>query len=213
MLALEVKQRGVGESAESVRARGFVPAVFYGPKEDATAIAINARTLEHVWKEAGQSSIVTLKGAGSDKDTLIYDVQVHPVTGRLLHADFYVLEKGKKIQISVPLEFTGESPAEKAGHIIVKTLHEIKIDVAPTELPHNLPVDMSRLENVGDHITASQIPLPPSAKLITHGDETVVSVTAFVEEKIEETAPAPIEIPPATEQSTPTEGTVEAKPA
>jgi len=190
MLALEVRQRGADESAQTIRARGFVPAVFYGPKKDATPISIDARALEHIWKAAGQTSIVTLKGAGDDTDTLIHDVQVHPVSGRILHVDFYVLEKGKKIRIFVPLEFTGEAPAEKLGHIISKAVHEIEIEVAPQELPHNLPVDISKLENVGDHILASQIQIPPSATLITHGDETVVSVTAFVEERIEEPAPA-----------------------
>ncbi len=190
MLALEVKPRGK-ESADTLREGGAVPAVFYGPKEKSTAIAIDARKLEHVWKEAGQTSVVTLKGLGEDKDTLIHDVQFHPVTSKLLHADFYVLEKGKKIKIKVPLEFTGIAPAEKAGHIIVKALHEIEIEVAPAELPHHLAVDQTSLENVGDHITASQIQLPPSAALITHGDEIVASATEFKEEKIEEPTPAP----------------------
>ncbi|HEY4516638.1 MAG TPA: 50S ribosomal protein L25 [Candidatus Paceibacterota bacterium] len=213
MLTLEVKPRGTAESAQTIRAQGSVPAVLYGPKEASTAIAIDARTLEHAWKQAGETTIVTLKGAGADKDTLIRDVQVHPVTGRLLHADFYVLEKGKKIEIAVPLAFTGEAPAEKQGHIISKALHEIEIEVVPAELPHNLPVDISRLENVGDHITASQIPLPPSATLLTHGDETVVSVTAFVEEKIESAAPPPVEVAVATEQAEPVpEGVKSEKP-
>jgi len=215
MFALDIKERAEGESAGALRTRGFVPAVLYGPKEDSTAIAVDARLLERVWKEAGQTSIVTLKGAGEDKDTLIYDMQVHPVTGRLLHADFYVLEKGKKIKIAVPLEFKGEAPAEKAGHIIVKALHEIEIEVAPQELPHTLPVDLSRLENVGDHILASQVPIPPSAALIGSGDDTIVSVTAYVEEKLEE-PPAPIEVAPATEQAAPApagEGEAAAKSA
>jgi len=74
-----------------------VPAVFYGPKEASTAISVDARKLAHVWREAGETTIVTLKGLGEDKDTLIHDAQFHPVNGQLLHADFYVLEKGKKI--------------------------------------------------------------------------------------------------------------------
>ena len=189
MLALEVKPRGK-ESAEMLRKSGTVPAVFYGPKEESTAIAIDARKLEHVWKEAGETTIVTLKGIGEDKDTLIHDVQFHPVTSSLLHADFYVLEKGKKITIKVPLEFTGAAPAEKAGHIIVKAMHEVEIEVAPAELPHHLAVDLTKLATVGDHITASQIELPPSAALITSGDEIVASVTEFKEEKVELT-PAP----------------------
>ena len=190
MLTLDVKPRTAKESAETLREKGVAPAVLYGPKEDATPIAIDLRKLEHVWKHAGQTSVVTLKGVGDDKDTLIHDVQFHPVTGRLLHADFYVLEKGKKIKIKVPLEFEGTAPAEKAGHIVVKAMHEIEIEVAPAELPHHLSVNLAVLSNVSDHITASQIALPGSASLITHAEEIVASVTEFVEEK-EEITPAP----------------------
>lgn len=189
MLTLEVKARGE-ESPENLREKGDVPAVFYGPKEESTPIAINALKLEHVWKEAGETTIITLKGVGEDKDTLIHDAQLHPLTGKLLHADFYVLEKGKKVTIKVPLEFTGAAPAEKLGHIIVKALHEVEIEVAPLELPQYLEVDMSALANVGDHITAAQIKLPPSAHLLSNSEEIVASVKEFKEEK-EEITPAP----------------------
>ena len=189
MLALEVKLREAGEKPEILRKRGVVPGVFYGPKQEATPIAIEARKLAHVWRDAGETTIVTLQGVGDDKDTLIHDVQFHPVTGQLLHADFYVLEKGKKITISVPLEFEGVAPAEKSGHIVVKAMHEIEIEVAPAELPHHLVVDLTTLINVGDHITAGQIKLPPSATLITENDEIVASATEFKEEKEEITPP------------------------
>lgn len=199
MLSLEVQPRDKKEAGEAVRARGVVPAVFYGPKEDSTAVAIDARKLESTWKQAGETTIITLKGAGADKETLIKDVQVHPVTGQLLHVDFYVLEKGKKVEIAVPLHFVGEAPAEKAGHIVVKALHEIEIEVAPAELPHSLDVDISTLQNVGDQIIVGDIKLPPSAELKTGPEEIVVSITEFKEEKVEEpAAPAEGEVP-ATE--------------
>ena len=190
MLALEVKPRDAKESAEVLRKQGIVPAVYYGPKEETTPISINAQKLEHLWKEAGETTIITLKGSGEDKDTLIHDAQFHPVTGKLLHVDFYVLEKGKKVKIKVPLEFTGVAPAEKSGNIVVKALYEIEIEVAPQELPHNLPVDISSLVNAGDHIVAKDVKLPPSATLIEHPDEIVVSVKEFKEEPVEIT-PAP----------------------
>jgi large subunit ribosomal protein L25 len=190
MLTLEVTARDSKESTETLRGRGAVPAVFYGPKEKATAIAIDGKKLAHVWKQAGETTIIKLTGAGNDIDTLIRDVQVHPVSGQLLHADFYALEKGKKIEINVPLHFEGEAPAEKQGHIISKALHEIEIEVAPAELPHALAVDLSVLANIGDHIKVSDIKLPPSATLKTDAEEIVASVTAFVEEK--EEAPTPV---------------------
>lgn len=190
MLTLEVKARGGDESAEMLRKRGAIPAVFYGPKEHSTPIAIDERLLEHVWKKAGETAIVTLKGLGEDKDTLIHDAQFHPVTGKLLHVDFYVLEKGKKIKINVPLEFKGTAPAEKAGHIVVKTLHEVEIEVIPQELPHSLTVDLGKLEKVGDHIVVRDITLPGSASLVTSPDEIIASVKEFKEEPVE-VAPMP----------------------
>lgn len=190
MQTLEVKPRDAKESSDALRSQGVVPAVFYGPKEKSTPISVDAKKLERVWRAAGETTIVKLTGAGEDHDALFHDVQVHAVSGAILHADFYVLEKGKKVKISVPIEFTGAAPAEKMGHIVVKTLHEVEIEVTPQELPHNLPVDLSTLENVGDHITASKIALPPSATLITSPEEIVASVKAFVEEK-EEITPAP----------------------
>lgn len=192
MLTLEVTQRDQKLSPEEIRAQGSVPAVFYGPKEAAQPIAINARVLESVWKEAGETTIITLKGIGEAKDTLIKDVQVHPVTGKVLHADFYVIEKGKKITLNIPLEFIGDAPAEKLGHVVVKALHEVEIEVSPAELPHSLEVDISKLENVGDHVTVADIKLPQSGTMKTHGEEIVASVTAVVEEK-EEAPAAPAE--------------------
>lgn len=202
MLALEIQTRNAQESSDAVRARGLMPAVFYGPKEESMPIAIDAARFERVFKEAGETTVITLKGVGGDKDTLVHDVQFHPVTGKPLHADFYVIEKGKKVSVSIPLEFEGQAPAEKLGFIISKALHEVEIEVAPAELPKHLIVDITSLANDGDHITVGQIKLPPSAELVTDASEIVASVTEMKEEK-EEAAPAavPAEGAPAAEAS------------
>ncbi|MDR3571200.1 MAG: 50S ribosomal protein L25 [Candidatus Pacebacteria bacterium] len=212
MLTLEVKTRDSKESLEDIRKQGLVPAVFYGRVETATPVSVDARKFEQVFRAAGETTIVTLKGEGLEKDTLIHEVQVHPVTGKLLHADFYVLEKGKKITINIPLEFEGEAPAEKLGHIISKALHEVEIEVAPQELPQHLVVDLTMLKNVGDHILASQIALPPSAELKTDAEEIVASVTEFHEEdlSVAPTPVAPAEVAGA-EPAEPAEGAGESK--
>ncbi len=191
MLTLAVQERNAQDSKDTLREKGSIPAVFYGPKQESTAIVIDALRLERVWKEAGETTIVKLTGVGEEKDTLIHDVQFHPVTGKVLHADFYVIEKGKKVTLKVPLEFVGSAPAEKLGHIVVKALYEIEIEVAPAELPHHLEIDLTKLENVGDHITAQDIKLPPSAELKTSPDEIIASIIEFKEEKLDE-VPAPV---------------------
>src|SRR3989338_781776 len=148
MLTLEVKNREADDSPDPLRESGFGPAVVYGHREESRSLTIDGKKLEHVWKTAGHTSLVRLAGICEEKDTLIKDIHMHPVTGRILHADFYALEKGKKIQIAVPLEFVGEAPAEKAGHIVVKALHAIEIEVAPQDLPHSLAVDFTQLKEV-----------------------------------------------------------------
>jgi len=187
MLELAIKPRDAKASNDELRTAGSIPAILYGPKEDATPISINTQAFTRLFKEAGETTIVKLTGVGDEKETLIHDVQFHPVTDMPLHADFYVLEKGKKITLAIPLEFIGVAPAEKLGHIITKVVHEVEIEVAPAELPQHLEVDLSKLENVGDHILAGDIKLPSSATLITNAEEILVSITAFVEEKELET--------------------------
>lgn len=210
ILTLDVEKREAGESTDTLRARGAVPAVFYGPKQEAISIAINAQNFERVYREAGQTSVITLKGIDGEKDSLIHDVQFHPVTGKPLHADFYVLEKGKKVTISIPLEFEGQAPAEKQGGVLVKAMHEIEIEVAPAELPKHLVVDLTKLENIGDHIVASQIALPKSATLLTHADEIVVSITEAAKEEAPQAAAPAAEAAPA-EASAPSEEAAEQK--
>lgn len=206
MLTLTLETRDIKESNDVLRARGLTPVVFYGPKEASQAGAVPTAKLESIWKDAGETTLVHLEGFGTTKETLIHDVQIHPVTGRIVHADFYVLEKGKKVEVPVQLHFVGESPAEKAGFILVKALYEIEIEVAAAELPHHLDVDISKLINLGDHITVADIVLPKSATLNTDSEETVVSVTEFKEVKEEEQLPtaedlaAPVEPAPVEEK-------------
>jgi len=181
MHTLAIEKRDTKEKARTVRSRGLVPAVFYGPKEDAQAVSINAAAFHKVWQEVGETSIVVLEGVGEKKETLIHAVDFHSVTGEPIHADFYVIERGKKVHVSVPIEFVGEAPAEKDGHIISKGLHEIEIEVRPSELPQHFEVDVSSLKNVGDHIAVGDISLPESAELHTDTDEIIVSVKEYVE--------------------------------
>jgi large subunit ribosomal protein L25 len=200
MLELAVTARTAKEDPKALRASGKIPAVFYGPKEASTPIAVDAVIFDKLWHSAGESTIVTLTGMGTKKDTLIHAVDVHPVSGAIQHADFYVIEAGKLLEVSIPIEFEGISPAEKVGGVVVKVLHEIPIKVAPGELPQHFTVDISKLENIGDHITVGDIKLPPSATLEIDAHETVVSITEAKEEEPEpvvategDAAAAPVE--------------------
>jgi large subunit ribosomal protein L25 len=149
---------------------------------------------------------VTLNGLGEDKEVLIHVVDEHPVTGNPQHIDFYAIDKTKLLHVNVPIEFTGEAPAEKAGHIVVKALHEVPIKVKFTELPQHFEVDLSNLAEIGDHIAVSAIQLPLSAELDGISLEDIVATVAEAkEEPIEEPA-APEEGAEGAEGAAPAEG-------
>ncbi len=168
----------------ALRAEGKTPAVLYGPQEQATAIAIDTIEFGKVWKKAGESTIIVLKGVGDDKEALIKDVQWHPITDEVVHVDFYVFERGKKLTVSVPLEFVGEAPAEKLNGNINKNIHELEIEVRPSEIPQHIEVDLTKLVDLNSVITVADLPLPESAEPTVDSAEAVASVSEAVEEDL-----------------------------
>ena len=193
MLTLKVSKRERGEDVEILRQGGKIPAIFYGPKEEATSITIDTIAFEKVWRQAGESSVVQLQGLDEEKDALIYEVDTHPVTGALRHADFYVFEKGKTVQVAVPLVFTGESKAEKElGGTLVKVMHELDIEAMPKDLPHEIVVDISPINDFETFVHVKDLVLPAGVTTTVDGNETVAQVAAPQEE--EEEAPTEIDM-------------------
>lgn len=191
MTSIKATKRDVKTDLSKLREEGKLPAVFYGPKEESTPITVGAIEFLKVWREVGESSVIDLKEGDDSHQVLIQDVDVDPLTGFARHADFYVIEKGKKVEVATPLEFVGESPAEKAGDVIIKVMHELEIEATPANLPHQIEVDISILAKVGDQIHAKDIKLPEGVKLMVDGEEVVILVQEAKEEEIEGPAEAP----------------------
>lgn len=190
MLTLEVKARSAKENLVTLRKSGFMPAVYYGKKQESTPVAIPLSAFLKVFRQAGESTVVTLKGPDGSIDTLIHEVDFDPVLGTPRHADFYVFEKGKKLEVAVPIEFIGVAPGVKdLGGLLVKVLHEIKIESLPQDLPQQLEVDISGLVEIGNQILASEIILPKGVTLIENPEEVVALISAPKEEKEEEALP------------------------
>ncbi len=189
MLTLKADIRNAKTNTQELRKAGHIPAVFYGKKEASTPISLKQAEFLKVWKEAGESSVVTLDTQNGPKESLIHDVELDPVTGAPRHADFYVFEAGHKVEVALPIEFTGTSPAVKdLGGTLVKVLHELEVEAMPKDLPHNISVDISALAVFGDQILAKDITLPKGVELKISPEEVVALVAAPREEKEEEVA-------------------------
>jgi large subunit ribosomal protein L25 len=186
-VTLDVAKRTV--SAKAVRNEGNIPAVVYGPKQEPISISLSKTVFEKVLKEAGESTVINLKGLGEDIEVLIHDVAFSAAKGGVTHADFYALEKGKEITVHVPLEFIGEAPATKKGGSLTKVLHEIEVTCKPAALPQHLDVDVSGLDDFEKRILVKDLILPAGVKAENDGEEVVVLVQEVEEEAEEPVAP------------------------
>ena len=180
------KRDVTGKRAKRLLNDGTLPAVVYGPKQEAISISLSSREFEKVLRDAGESSVVELTGLGSPMQVLIHDVDLDPVTSVPRHVDLYAIEKGAKVEVAVPLEFIGESPAVKAGANLVKVMHELEIEAAPANLPQQIEVDVSVLANVGDQIHVSDLKIPSGVEVKADAEQVVALIQ---EVKVEEEAP------------------------
>ena len=191
-MELAVTKRDIGKKVKALREEGVLPAVVYGRAEKSTPIAINRKEFEKVYKAAGESSVIQLTGLDGNKQALIQQVDVHPVSGAMLHADFYAIEKGQKVTVSIPLQFDGVAPAVKdLGGILTKVMHEIEIECDPLELPQFIHVDVSTLATLDAQIKVADLKFPPSAEVSVDADE-VVAMISVAKEEVEEVAPMDI---------------------
>lgn len=193
MLTLEVEKRDTkSTTVAELRRRRIVPGVVYGAHQSATPLSIPAVAFDKVLREAGEATIVSLTGLGEALPTLIYEVDLDPITNAPRHVDFYAVTKGEKVEVAIPLEFIGESPAVEKGANLVKILHELDVEADPMNLPHSITVDISSLVEINDKIHAKDLILPEGVILAVPPEEVVVLVQEIVEEKVEEAAPVDI---------------------
>ena len=201
MFAIKAKKRDLNTKTDALRKSGEIPAVFYGMGKPSSSVSVPLTLFKKVWREAGESSAVKIEMTGekgltdiSDIDALIHEVQVDPVTGEPIHADFLVIDMKKKIRVNVPIVFEGISNAVKNGiGNLVKVLHEVEVEALPGDLPHNLIVDISKLETLEDNVVVSDIKLPAGVIAVTNGNEVVASIIVQVEEK-EEVVAEPVDL-------------------
>ena len=193
MSKLKITERDNKIKLSSLRAEGSIPAVYYSSKEKTTSISIDKIDFKKVLKEVGETSVLELEGEKGKINVMIHDIQLDPVSSDIIHVDFYAIKKGQKVEVSVPLEFEGESPAEKLGAVLVKVLHEIEVEGEPQNIPQHFTIDIASLVDLDSQILVKDISVPKGVEIVTGGDEVVVAISEAKEEEPEEVAEVDME--------------------
>jgi large subunit ribosomal protein L25 len=165
------------KKGRAVRPEGLIPAVVYGKGKDNESLSVEAGNFERVLKSAGTSSIIDLDVAGDTKKALIQEVVTHPVTSKILHIDFYEVSMKEKITTSVPLKIVGESAAviDKNGSLMTNK-NEIEIECLPADLPHEIEVDISVLDDFDKAIHVSDLKISDKIEIKDDLEEMIVTV-------------------------------------
>jgi len=212
MLTLKAEKRElIGRKVKKLRKQGELPAVLYGPEIKNISLKLNLKEFEKIYKEAGDTSLLSLK-VGDDKfPVLVYDLKKDPLTNELIHVDFYQPILTEEVETFVPIIFEGESPAVKdLGGTLIKEIQEVEVSALPQNLPHEIKVDISSLKTFEDEILIKDLIIPGNVKVLKEPDEVIANVAAPEMEKIEKELEKPIEEPAIKEENQPVTGQPEA---
>ncbi len=188
-MELEVKKREVlGKKVRTLRNQGLIPAELYGHGVANLHLSVNLKDFEKVYREAGENTVVSVKIDGQTKPTLIHDVTVNPITKKIGSVDFREVKMDEIIKIPVPVELTGESPAIRDLHgILVKIMDEIEVEALPNDIPSEIKVDISSINELGGSIYVKDLPQSSKFKFAVDPETVIVTVS---EPTVEEEAPA-----------------------
>ncbi|MDP2947779.1 MAG: 50S ribosomal protein L25 [Nanoarchaeota archaeon] len=191
-ITLKAKVRKeVGRKVKLLRKEGILPANIYGKKIKSESIQIDLKEFLDVYKKVGDTKLFYI----NERPVLVANIQKNPVSDALLHVDFHQVDLKEKVEAKVPIELTGESPAEKQSiGTVVQYLNEIEVEALPTDLPDKFEIDISKLTEVDQSIHVKDLPYDKS-KIEVKTDLEEILVKVEPPQKEEVVAPPVAEVP------------------
>ncbi|ANQ53284.1 50S ribosomal protein L25 [Thermosipho affectus] len=191
---------GNKRAVRRLRKQGFVPGVVYGPDIEPLSISIRKTNLIKLLHEVTEASAITLNVKDdSGKEVFshvafIKNVQYDKLTDEVKHIDFYVPEKGHKMNINIPIEFVGKPKGVEKGGVIEVIHHELPVETLPSVIIEKLEIDISNL-NLGESLHVSDLKLPEGMEAELPENEPIITVAVprGMEVEGEETAEEPVE--------------------
>ena len=177
----EKRERAGKGIARALRREDKVPAVVYGDKKDPLNIAIPANDINVEYNKGHMyTNLCDLDVDGEKHLVLARDVQLHPVTDVVLHADFLRVTDKTTIAVNIPVHFINEdkSPGLRSGGILNVVRHEVELVCSAMSIPESIDVNLEGKEQ-GDTVTISNAALPEGVKpVIDDRDFNIATIAA-----------------------------------
>lgn len=184
---LDAEPRTVlGKKVKQLRRAGTLPAVVYGPMVDgADSVQVDARDFEFTFRDVGYTSLIDLS-VGSNKSLPVFvrEVQLHPVRRDILHIDFFAPNMRLPVEAQVPVHTVGELDDAVEAEVTLG-IFEVTVSALPDMIPNEIQADISGLKEIGDQISAGDLPLPEGVELTSGEDDLIVKLDPIREEEEE----------------------------
>jgi len=189
------KETGNGP-ARVLRREGKMPAVIYGPDTEPILLALDISDLEKRLKNQNLNQLLfnlaIEDGKTKTRSVMIKELQVHPVTRKYLHVDFYEIDMNRKIIVPVQVVTKGKSKGVELGGVLQIVRRELDVLCFPREIPEAIEIDITELDT-GDSVHVNDIPLEGDIELPEDVNFTVLTILSpkiveVEEEEVEEEA-------------------------
>jgi len=149
------KRANLGKNeSKKLRGEGNVPSVVYGGKKQIHFHSPMILFRDLIYTPG--ANFVKLNIEGEIKNAILQDIQFHPVSEIILHADFLELRENKKIKMEIPVKFLGNAPGVLQGGTILTRIRKLSILAYPKNMPEFIEIDISHLE-LGKSIKVEEI--------------------------------------------------------
>lgn len=179
----------LGKKTRFLRRQGITPTHLFGHNLSSLALQCDTAKLQRIIAQAGMNKPINLEIEGDKRPRTVFirEIQRDELARQLLHVDFYQVKKTEKIKIDVPIIFVGEAPAtKKRENILTYGVTSLSVECLPDEVPPQIEVNLSHLEEAEQAIYVKDIVLSPDITVITEPDQLMVKVGAARVARIEE---------------------------
>lgn len=188
------KRTELGKKVKKLRTEGKIPANIYGEGFTSQAVTVEGPLFQKLFKKAGETQIVyvTVEGAKEALPVLIHNVQYHPLSHQMLHADLRKVDLTKKIETEVPVQIIGESEAVISKNGVLQTLSDtVLVEALPDHIPHEIVIDISILKEINDEIKIKDLKVSGDYVFKDDIEKSIVRITEHKEEEVTPQTEAP----------------------
>lgn len=165
-------RQSVGKTAtKALRKAGSVPCVIYGD-EQLIHFATQTRSFKDLIYTPDAHFVRIELQDGTAHDAILQDVQFHPVTEAILHADFYLMRDDKAVSMLIPVHLKGRSRGVTAGGSLNLYMRRLKVHALPAQLPEAIEIDITSMR-IGDKKYVTELQGGDQYKLL-HPDNAVI---------------------------------------